>query len=200
MSVLHSRAKACTKQPRAFAILFNILGNQAVWFIAVAAAGNDMAWPGVLASAIFVGIFLIMSRAPRVELKLVALAMLCGLVVDGVAASQGWMAYRAALDDGMAALWILALWAALAVTLTVSFRGLQHRLRWAAVLGGVGGPLAYLAARRGWGSIALPDPEWVGLLWLGLGWALALPGLLWAARHWTAAASCGRDVACRVKS
>ncbi|MBD9480959.1 DUF2878 domain-containing protein [Pseudoxanthomonas sp. PXM02] len=168
-------------------ILVNVLGNQLVWLVAVIAAGKDMAWPGVLASAVFVGLHLRVARTPLVELKLVVAAIGCGLLVDGVAGSQGWLVYRAApLGSAIAAPWILALWAALAVTLTVSMHGLQRRLWLAMIVGGIGGPLAYLAAARGWGSVALVNPEWVGLLWLGSAWAVALPGLLWAARYLTA--------------
>ncbi|HVL07850.1 MAG TPA: DUF2878 family protein, partial [Burkholderiaceae bacterium] len=70
-------------------LLINVVGNQAVWFVAVIAASSGHAWPGVLAAAVFVGAHVVTAHDPRAELKLVAAALVCGAVVDGVAASQG---------------------------------------------------------------------------------------------------------------
>ena len=164
-------------------------GNQIVWFIAVIAAGQGSAWPGVLAAAVFVGMHLAWAPRRGDEVRLVALAVACGLVVDGVAAAQGWVTYRASMAGGAAApAWILALWASLAVTLNGAMRSLQARWWAGALLGGIGGPLAYLAAARGWGASEFASPAWRGLLWLAAAWAVALPGLLVAAR-WQAGRS-----------
>lgn len=169
-------------------LLFNVAGNQAVWFVAVIAASQGHAWPGVLAAAVFVGFHVATATAPRVELKLVGAALACGVVVDGIAASQGWLRYAAPLPggEGWPPAWILALWASLAVTLNVAMRSLQQR-RWLGLLvGGIGGPLAYLAASEGWGAARFADPAWVGIAWLAVAWAMVLPGLLWVARRWSA--------------
>lgn len=171
-------------------LLINVAGNQAVWFVAVIAASHGHAWPGVLAAAVFVGCHVVTAAAPRVELKLVGAALACGVVVDGIAASQGWLRYAAPLPggEGLPPVWILALWASLAVTLNVAMRSLQRR-RWLGVLvGGIGGPLAYLAASKGWDAARFADPAWRGIAWLAVAWAMALPGLLWAARQWSAVA------------
>lgn len=164
-------------------------GNQIVWFSAVIAAGEGSAWPGVLAAAVFVGMHLAWAPRRGDEVRLVALAVACGLVVDGVAAAQGWVTYRASMAGGAAApAWILGLWASLAVTLNGAMRSLQARWWAGALLGGIGGPLAYLAAARGWGAAEFASPAWRGLLWLAAAWAVALPGLLAAAR-WQAGRS-----------
>ena len=171
-------------RPESKRLLFNLLGNQVVWFIAVIAAGRGHAWPGVLAAAVFVCLHLWSVARPADEVRLVMLALLCGLVIDGVASAQGWVVYRAATFGGsLAPPWILALWASLAVTLNTGMRALQPRL-WAGVLlGGIGGPLAYLAAARGWQAAEFAMPAWRGWTWLATAWALALPTLLWAARR-----------------
>ena len=170
-------------------LLVNVAGNQAVWFIAVVAASYGHAWPGVLAATVFVGGHVFGAPRPRVEMKMVAEALACGLVVDGIAASQGWLRYAAPLPTGptLSPAWILALWASLAVTLNVAMRNVQQRLWLGALVGSIGGPLAYLAAERGWGAVQFADPAWKGIAWLALAWAMALPGLLWAARTWSGA-------------
>ena len=186
MAAALSRSADGARWPR---LLINVAGNQAVWFIAVVAASYGRAWPGVLAAAVFVGGHVLAATRPRVELKLVAAALACGLVVDGIAASQGWLRYAAPLSVGRALspAWILALWASFAVTLNVAMRSVQRRLWLGALVGGIGAPLAYLAAERGWGAVHFADPAWKGVAWLALAWAMALPGLLWAANTWSAA-------------
>lgn len=169
-------------------LLINVVGNQAVWFVAVIAASSGHAWPGVLAAAVFVGAHVVTAHDPRAELKLVAAALLCGVVVDGIAASQGWLRYAAPLPGGeeWPPAWILALWASLAVTLNVAMRSLQRRLWLGVLLGGIGAPLAYLAAAKGWDAVRFTDPAVRGIAWLAVAWAMALPALLWAARAWRA--------------
>lgn len=169
-----------------YALLGNFLGNQLVWLVAVDRAAAGLAWPGVVASGVFVSACLWAARTPRVEAQLIALALACGLVVDGVAAGSGWLVYAApAPVTGLAPPWILALWASLAVTLNVSMRSLQQRPGIALMLGTVGGPLAYWAAARGWGAVEFADPPRAIAL-LAITWGLVLPGLLWAARRWNA--------------
>lgn len=174
-------------------LLINVVGNQAVWFVAVIAASYGHAWPGVLAAALFVGFHVVTAAAPRAEVTLVLLALACGAVVDGIAATQGWLRYAAPLSwgDGWPPVWILALWASLAVTLNVAMRSLQRRLWLGVLVGGIGAPLAYLAAAKGWDAVRFADPAVWGIAWLAVAWAMALPGLLWAARQARAAAPAG---------
>lgn len=169
-------------------LIANVLGNQCVWLCAVAGAGRGWAWPGVVAATAFVLWQVAIAPQPKVELRLVALALAVGAVVDGVAGGLGWMVHAAPqASPWFAPAWILALWAAFAVMLTVSLKALQTRLALAALLGAVGAPLAYLAAARGWGAVEFTAPAWHGLAWLATAWSIALPALLVAAR--TASAS-----------
>jgi hypothetical protein len=173
--------------PEVGRLLANVLGNQFVWFCAVIGAGRGLAWPGVVAAAGFVLWQVAVSPQPRVEVRLVMLALAVGAVIDGVAGGFGWLVYAAPLDAAwLPPAWILALWAAFAVMLTVSLRALQTRLALAALLGSVGAPLAYLGAARGWGAVEFTTPAWQGLAWLALAWALAMTLLLSAARAATA--------------
>ena len=165
-------------------LILNLLGNQVVWFVAVIAAGREQAWPGVLAAFAFVALHLRSAPRPAEEVRLVVIAMLCGVLIDGVAAWQGWVVYRAAtFGSAMAPPWILALWASLAVTANMGMRSLQPHPWVAAVLGGIGGPLAYFAAARGWDAAQFPAPAWRGWAWLAMAWAMALPLLLGVAKR-----------------
>jgi hypothetical protein len=164
--------------------LFNLLGYQAVWFAAVIGAGNGETWPALLACALFAATQVPTSPRPAVALRLLAVAIAVGLVFDGALARSGLATYAATGPVVPAPAWILAIWAAFALTLDASLAFLQRRLLLAALLGAVGGPAAYLGAARGWGAVTFSDPA-AALLALAIGWALALPALLWLARRWT---------------
>ncbi|WP_314105011.1 DUF2878 family protein [uncultured Stenotrophomonas sp.] len=166
----------------------NVIGNQGVWLCAVIGAGHGLRWPAVLAATVYVLSQLAWAARPAVDLKLLGVALLCGVVVDGVAGGSGRVVYAAAgPSPWMAPVWILALWAAFAMTLTVSLKALQHRL-WLAALVGLLAPLAYLSAARGWSSVAFAAPAWQGVAMLAAGWAVALPVLAACAQHWQHAA------------
>ncbi|MDN5923424.1 MAG: DUF2878 domain-containing protein [Xanthomonadales bacterium] len=164
----------------------NFIGYEAVWFCAVIAAAHGLAWPGLLAFAAFAVWQLAMSKHRQVEYKLLVVALCCGLLLDGLLAASGLLGYATAspaLPPGGAPLWILALWAAFALTLTQSLGYLQKHLWLAALFGALGGPLAFWCAAQGWGVVSFAAPAWHGLLVLAVGWGVAMPLLAGCARR-----------------
>jgi len=156
--------------------LANAIGYQLVWLACVAGAGAGWAWPGLAASIIFVGITLAQGGRRRDDLRLLALALVTGLVLDSAFAASGWMKYAAAWPSADAApVWILALWASFALTLNHSLSFLRDRPGLSAALGSVGGPLAYASAAAGFEAVHFGVPmAWV-MVALAIGWACALP-------------------------
>lgn len=157
----------------------NLLGYQLVWFLLVRGAGNGhLAWP-LLAGALFVVSQLATATHVGCELRLVATALLIGVAVDGIAAAAGWLRYASpgpACPPGGAPVWILMLWACFATTINRSLSVLRDRRWLAALLGGLGAPMAYVAAAHGWEAVQLS--LWPGAMWIAASWALALPLLL----------------------
>ena len=116
-------------------------------------------------------------------MRLLITALLIGAVVDGMAAATGWLRYASpspACPPGGAPVWILMLWACFATTINRSLSVLRERRWLGALLGGLGAPMAYLAAARGWGAVQLS--LWPGAAWIAASWALALPWLLFVNR------------------
>lgn len=169
-------------KPRAahWSLWASFIGYQLVWFAAVMGAGRGVAWPGIVAALAFAACRLAVGYGRALDLRLIAVALACGMLIDGVAASQRLIHYAAsspALPPGGAPLWILALWSAFALTLTRSLAWLAGRRWLAALLGAFGAPAAYLSAARGWHALIFMPPEWRGLLWLAVGWAIASAAL-----------------------
>lgn len=163
----------------------NLLGNQAVWLCAVAGAGRGLQWPALLAATLFVASQLSTSPLPRVELRLLVLALACAWLVDGAAAAAGVVRYAAAPLGWMPPPWIHALWASFAMTINASMAFLQRNTALPVCFGLLLAPLAYLSASRGFDAVQLSPPAWKGLLTLGIGWSIALPLLCSAARRWS---------------
>lgn len=162
----------------------SLIGYQAVWFAAVIGAGHGLAWPGVAGMLVYALVQLVCARHWRTDLSLMAAALVFGFLLDGTLIRSGLASYAAAWPSaGVAPAWILALWMTFALTFSQSLRYLQRRLWLAALLGLVGGPLAYLGAARGWHVVNFAEPAWHGLLLLAIGWALATPALAWLARR-----------------
>lgn len=166
--------------------IVNLIAYQVVWFAAVIGAGRGLTWPGVAAVAVFAAWRFALSRQRWVELRLIAVALLLGVLLDSASAMSGWLRYATpspALPAGGAPVWILALWVALALTITQTFAFLRGRPWLAALLGLIGTPLAYLAAARGWHVVDFTAPTWRALALIGIGWAIALPLLIGLARY-----------------
>lgn len=165
----------------------NLAGYQVVWFATVIGAGRGQWWPAVAAAAVFVAWQLWLADRRQLELRLIAAAVVVGAVLDGGLAVSGQLDYAVdgiALPAGGAPIWILALWCAFALTLNHSLRWLQPRPWLSALFGGIGGPLAYLAA-RGFSAVSFAGGGWQALLWLAIGWATAIPLLMGLITRWS---------------
>ena len=160
-----------------------MLWMQALWFGAVIGATHSQLW---LAPLLLTGFaFWEFQPVRRVygDFQLMLVAVLIGLILDTSWVKLGWLEFAAGETfPHRAPLWILLLWAGLALTLNHSLAWLQSRLVLAALLGGVSSPLSYLGASRlGAVNIVTESSGW--FLGLGLSWAVALPLLLWLASH-----------------
>lgn len=161
-----------------------LIAYEAVWFTAVIGAGHGQWWPGVLGTLAFAAWRLMVSRHRRVEWRLLAVALVLGLVLENLWVHGGLVAYAAPWPWAESPAWLMCLWLAFALTIVPLFGYLHTRPALAAVFGAVGGPLAYLGAARGWHAVTMPSPLWPALLALAAGWAIALPLLTTLARGW----------------
>ena len=166
----------------------NLGGYQVVWFAAVIGAGRGVAWPAVLTAAVFIAWQLALSPRRGRELRLLMVALALGVLIDGGLSLSGLARYATpapALPAGAAPLWIVCVWMSFAMTVSESLAFLQTRPWLAAVVGAVGGPLAYLGAGRGWSAVTFITPGMFGLIVLALAWALAMPLLSTLAARWS---------------
>lgn len=164
-----------------------LVAYELVWFAAVIGAGHGLVWPGVAGTMLFVAWRVAESPHRRVELQLIAVGLLLGLVLEEIWVRLGLIRYSAPWPAPTHPAWLLALWAAFALTVVPLFGYLHARPWLAALFGAIGGPLAYLGAARGWHAVLLPSREWPSLVALAVGWGIAFPCLTLLARHWLTA-------------
>ncbi|QNP41758.1 DUF2878 domain-containing protein [Lysobacter solisilvae (ex Woo and Kim 2020)] len=164
--------------------LANAVGYQAVWIIAVTGAAHGRAYWALAAAAVFVAAQWLASQHRASDLRLLAVAVALGVILDGTLAASGWLRYATPDPALLAPAWILAVWAAFALTINHSLRFLQGRPAWAAAVGALGGPAAYLAAERGFGAVTFATPPARGVVMLAVAWALVLALLGHLAQSW----------------
>lgn len=159
----------------------NFIGYQVAWIIVVSAAGHNRPWFALLPTAAFIGWQLAASERRAADLRLMAAAIVCGVIIDGSVSFLGWLHYAAGspgAPPGGAPLWILSLWMSFSLTMPRSLKWLQGRPVLSLLLGAIGAPLAYLSAARGFDAVHFSDPTFKGIAGLAVGWAVAVPILL----------------------
>lgn len=157
-------------------LLANVALFQIGWFACVLGAANGLPWAGSTAALIIAGLHLGFARRARQEAWLLLIAVMLGFAWDSLIAAAGLIAFKGALTQAFAPHWMAALWLVFATTLNVSLRWLRQRPWLAALLGAVGGPLAYHAGAQ-LGALSFPDPA-AGLAAQAIGWALLMPLLV----------------------
>ncbi|ANH70394.1 hypothetical protein ABE85_09345 [Mitsuaria sp. 7] len=157
---------------------------QIAWFACVLGAANGQVGWGLLAVGVVLVLQLSVSAGRRVDLALIAGALVLGLVWDTFLLRSGWLVYASPGPvEGWAPVWILALWALFASIVRGPLAWLHGRPWLAALLGAISGPASYLGAVR-LGAGVFPDTI-QALAVLAVGWAVMTPLLTEAARGLT---------------
>jgi hypothetical protein len=161
----------------------NYLLYQAGWFACVLGAAWGRPWTGLAFALALTGVHLALSRERAIEARLALLAVAVGVLVESFQITAG--TYRLSsgtLVDGLAPLWLLAMWGQFATTFRYSMRSVMTRPIRAALFGAAGGPVAFLAGAR-LGAVTLLPPLASGLVRLSFAWAIALIILAAVARR-----------------
>ena len=156
--------------------LLNAMLYQLTWLAAVGGAGHGYWWSGALMLLIFAAIQLPQSATRIADIQLLLIAAVVGFAIDSSLAVSGVLIYSAAVPwPHLAPLWIVVLWASFSLTMNHSLAFLRLRPVLAALFGGIGGPLAYWAAQRGFGAVSFGGNFLYTLSLLAVIWAFVTP-------------------------
>lgn len=156
-------------------VIFALVAFDVLWAVTMFGAGRAW-WPvGPVLIAISMLVQLRPSPSPRREALVILVGAAIGAASDALLLSLGQLAYT---DPSRVqfAIVFLALWVNFGTTLRPALRWMWHKPLLAALLGGIGGPLAYFAGDR-IGAIDLAEPTWRTLLFVSLQYAVLTP--LW---------------------
>ena len=157
--------------------IINLALFQAGWWSCVLLGAGPAHWSGTLIALGIIAFHLALSDQAMAELKLIAVAIVAGLLWDSLLVRLDLLNYsHGMVSDSLAPHWIIAIWAIFATTCNLSMRWLKNRSVLAALTGAVGAPLAYYAGLKA-GAVSMPD-QGTALIVLGLGWALLMPLLM----------------------
>ncbi|NJM12737.1 MAG: DUF2878 domain-containing protein [Synechococcaceae cyanobacterium SM1_2_3] len=180
-------------------ILVNFIAFQIAWLACVIGGAHQWPWLGVIVTAVVVALHLYHAARPKTEAILLILSGLMGLFADSLLTIPGLLQFPSGqFHPGLAPYWMIALWIAFATTCNVSLRWLKPRLKLAALLGAIAGPLAYYGGSE-LGGVLLTEPL-ISLLAVGGIWAAAMPLLLIIANRYDGMAETNRANAAHDKS
>jgi hypothetical protein len=155
-------------------LLLNYAIYNVGWFAAILGAAWHRPLTGFAIAAALTALHLWLATDRTVEMRLVLMALGCGLVVEGIQVWSGTYRFTSGtLVAWMSPPWMLALWGQFATTFRYSLRGIMTNPARAALFGFIGGPIAFVAG-EGLGAVTLAQPLWLGLARLAVTWSVAL--------------------------
>lgn len=163
-------------------LFFNILGFQTAWWACIAGVGRGFEIPALLYGLALAGLHLHFAPQRAQEAQLAAFAWVLGMAADTLLQMASVIRFYGWALGPLSPFWLWLLWVLFAMTLNTSLRFLQTHTLWlSSVAGLVLGPLTYLAgAQLGAASF---DNSAIHLIALAVTWGLALPVLVYAAKH-----------------
>jgi len=165
--------------------VWNIISANIGWQACVfgAAWGHHLLGLLVVGMLFVIHIMAIERHKIRLIFSVAFASVLIGLLTDSALILLGTVEpNRWLMPAPFTTLWDLVIWANFSLTLNLSLRFLQKRPFLAAVLGALCAPGTYFAAGR-LGALYFSEPIFVNLVWVGVLWLFAMPGLTLTARY-----------------
>jgi uncharacterized protein DUF2878 len=157
------------------AALVNYALYQAGWFACVLGAAWGRPLLGTLLGILAVLAHVALARRRRDALVLALTTAAIGLVVDTVQIALGTLRFDVGtIAPWLPPPWLVVVWAQFAMTFHFGLGWLLGRPGRAALVGAIGGPLAFVAGQR-LGVVTLHPEVWPSLVSLAATWSLAIP-------------------------
>ncbi len=163
--------------------ILNLLLYQFGWFCCVLGAAWGYPLQGALLAILLTAAHLCLVEERRSELRVMLLACMIGALVDSLQQAFGLLRFRGAEDWPLwLPLWVFVIWAQFATLFRFALHWLRGRTLLAAVLGAVGGPIAYWSGVR-FGAAEFGGNPTLSLAVLVVVWGGVTPLLLHLSQH-----------------
>ena len=153
------------------------------WFAAVLGGAHDHVITGSIAVALIIAFHIWHADVPSREAILILFTTLIGTTWDSALVILDVIRYpHGNFINGVAPLWIIAVWALFATAFNTSLTFLKQRYVFASLFGAIGAPLSFLAGMK-LGALQFPDQN-RALLVIAIGWATMMPPLMKLAQRY----------------
>lgn len=160
--------------------MLNFLLYQVGWFACVLGAASSRPWLGITIAICLIGIHLYLSTDRSNQVKIMAIAIAVGLVVDSTLLILGVYSFPSGtIVAWLPPLWMTVLWPQFATTFRYCLKWLSKRYVICGCFGFFGAPLAFLGGEQ-LGAVSFLPPRFAHLLTLGVLWSVAIPLLIYA--------------------
>ena len=147
---------------------------QGCWLACAIGSARGLTWPALLGFAVLAAWQLQPPRRARSDVKLLGIALVLGLIFDTLWLQLDLLSFTTSTPvAGIAPAWILFLWLAFALTVNHSLVFLKAHPLLPAIMGMIGGPMAYFAGVK-FGAISYHGDPLLVSACLALGWALSM--------------------------
>lgn len=127
----------------------NFILFQVLWILTVFGAANSFIWPSFIVLLLMFLQIKNNKSVPSKEIKLILISIIVGFIIDSVLSLSGAVEYKFNSEYiRIAPVWIIILWAGLAMTLNHSMKWVFSNIFPGLIVIAVGAPLSYLAAYR----------------------------------------------------
>jgi len=155
-------------------IVINATLFQVTWFSCVIGSAKQLIWPAIISCLALMIWQLAPSRRHISDLKLVAIAIFLGIIIDSLWVQIGFFDYTDQRPiTSLAPAWIIILWVGFALTVNHSLAWLKAHPILPFLMGFIGGPSSYFAGQKLGAVTYMADTLTVSLS-LAIAWALSL--------------------------
>ena len=152
----------------------NAVVFQTCWLACVVGSAYGLTWPSLISFVTLAVWQLHPSRRAPTDFKLLFAALILGLLVDSLWVQIGLLEFTTQWPNrSVAPAWILMLWLGFALTVNHSLAWLKAHPLLPALMGLIGGPLAYFAGLK-FGAVTFAVDPLLMAASLGIAWALSM--------------------------
>jgi hypothetical protein len=164
-------------------IAVNFIAFQIAWFATILGVARGLFWLGPLAVLVAFALHLKIQGHVAREVSLALKIMIIGFATDTLLTAFGVYTPKSTLyPSPYSPPWLIGMWLNFSTLINSSINWLSRRYLLAAVLGGIGGAMAYYGG-SGLGAMEFHQPLVRNLVITGLAWAVLTPSFFILSRY-----------------
>ncbi len=154
--------------------IYDIIGFKICWLLCAFCSVWGNPYLGPIATIVFILLHLFIVKFNKRDIKIVGIAIICGLIIDSLFSIFGFIEYKGGIliVYNLAPLWILSMWAGFSLTMLYALDSIKTRYFISFLFGFIGGPLSYSAGVK-IGSLSITTNFTYVLL--AIAWGLVVP-------------------------